>query len=73
MKSYHKMLRISCKDHVTNEDVFAKIQHVNGPHEDLQTIVKGRKLKWYGHVSRSSGLAQSILQGPEKGGRRPGR
>ena len=40
--------------------------------EDL-TIVKRRKLQWYGHVSRSSGLAKTILQGTVKGGRRHGR
>ena len=28
------------------------------------------KLQWYGHVSHSSGLAKSILQGTVKGGRR---
>ena len=43
---------ISCKDHVTNEEVCAKIQQVIGPHEDLLTIVKRCKLQWYGHVSR---------------------
>ena len=43
-----------------------------GPHEDLLTIVKRRKLQWYGHVSRSSGLAKTILQGTVKGGRRQG-
>ena len=37
-----------------------------GPHEDLLTIVKRRKLQWYGHVSRSSGLAKTILQGTVK-------
>ena len=37
------------------------------------TIVKRSKLQWYGHVSRSSGLAKTILQGTVKGGRRPGR
>ena len=31
------------------------------------------KLQWYGHVSRSSGLAKSILQGTVNGGRRQGR
>ena len=36
-------------------------------------IVKRRKLQWYGHVSRSSGLAKAILQGTVKGGRRQGR
>ena len=64
------MLRISCKDHVTNEVVRAKIQQATGPHEDLLTIVKRRKLQWYGHVSRSSGLAKTILQGKVKRGKK---
>ena len=51
----------------------AKIQRAIGPHEDLLTIVKRRKLHWYGDVSRSSGLAKTILQGTVKGGRRQGR
>ena len=59
--------RISYKDHVTNEEVRAKIQQAIGPHEDLLTIVKRRQLQWYGHVSRSSGLAKTILQGTVKG------
>ena len=70
---YHKILRISYKDHITNEEVRAKIQQAIGPHEDLLTIVRRRKLQWYGHVSRSSGLAKTILQGTVKGGRRRGR
>ena len=40
MKCYRKILRISNKDHVTNEEVRAKIQQAIGPHEDLLTIVK---------------------------------
>ena len=44
-----------------------------GPHEDLLTIVKRRKLKWYGHVSRSSGLAKTISKGTVKVGRRQDR
>ena len=72
MRCYRKIPHISYKDHVTNEEVRVKIQQAIGPHEDL-TIVKRRKLQWYGHVSRSSGLAKSILQGSVKGGRRQGR
>ena len=72
MKCYRKILHISYKDHVTNEEVRAKIQQAIGPHENL-TIVKRRKLQWYGHVSRSSGLAKTILQDTVKGGRRQGR
>ena len=37
------------------------------------SIVKGRKLQWYGHVSRSTGLAKTILQGTVKQERRQGR
>ena len=73
MRCYHRILRISYKDHVTNKEVCAKIQQAVGPHKDPLTIVKKRKLQWYGHVSRSSGLAKTILQGTVKGGRRQGR
>ena len=73
MRCYCKILHISQKDHVTNKEVCAKIQQAIGPHEDLLTIVKRGKLQWYGHVSRSSGLATTILQGTVKGGRRQGR
>ena len=73
MRCYRKILHISYKDHVTNKEVRAKIQQAIEPHEDHLTIVKRRKLHWYGHVSRSSGLAKSILQGSVKGGRRQGR
>ena len=71
MRCYRKILHISYKDHVTNEEVRAKIQQVIGPHEDL-TIVKRRKLQWHGHVSRSSGLAKTILQGTVMRERRRG-
>ena len=73
MRCYRKILHSSYKDHVTNEKVRAKIQQAVGPHEDLLTIAKRRKLQWYGRVSRSSGLAKTILQGTVKGGRRQGR
>ena len=72
MRCYRKILRISYKDHITNEEVCAKIQQAIGQHEDL-TIVKRRKLKWYCHVSRSSGLSKTIMHGTVKGGRRQGR
>ena len=73
MRCYRKIIHTSYKDRVTNEEVRAKIQQAIGPHEDLLTIVKRHKLQWYGHVSRSSGLAKNILQGTVKGGRRQGR
>ena len=39
-RCYRKILLISYKDHVTNEEVCAKIQQAIGPHEDLLTIIK---------------------------------
>ena len=50
MRCYSKILCISYKDYVTNEEVHANIQQVIGPHKDLLTIIKRHKL-WYGHVS----------------------
>ena len=73
MRCYLKMLHISYKDHVINEEVHAKIQQATGPHEDLLMIIKRRKLQWYGPISRSSGLAKTILLGTVKGGRSQGR
>ena len=70
----NKNLFTLSKNHIANEEVVrAKIQQAIGPHEDLLTIVKRRKLQWHGHVSRSTGLAKTILQGTVKGGRRQGR
>ena len=63
MRCYRKILLISYKDHVTNEEVCAKIQQAIRSHKDLLTIVKRCKLQWYGHVSHPSGLAKTILQG----------
>ena len=71
MICYRKILHISYKKHVTIEEVRANIQQPIGP-QNLLTIVKRRKLQWYGHVSRSLGLAKTILQGTVKGGRRQG-
>ena len=73
MRCCRKILHISYKDHPTNEEVCAKIQQAVEPHKDLLTIVKRRKLRWYGHVSFSSGLAKTILQRTVKGRRRQGR
>ena len=73
MRCYRKMLRISYKDRVTNEEVRANFLQAIRPHKDLLTIMKRHKLQWYGRVSRSSGLAKTILQGTLKGGRRQGR
>ena len=65
-----KILGISYRDHISNTEVKDRVAQLIGPYEDLLTTVKKRKLRWYGHVTRSSGLATTILQGTVKGGRR---
>ncbi|MEW8548147.1 MAG: hypothetical protein AB2693_31985, partial [Candidatus Thiodiazotropha sp.] len=70
MKCYRRLLNMSYRDHVTNEEVRRKIQAVIGEYEELLALVKKRKLRCFGHVSRSSGLAKTILQGTVKEKRR---
>ena len=69
MMCNRKTLLTSYKGHVTKEEICAKIQQTIGPHEDFLTIVKRPKLQWYGHVSRSLGLARIVLQDTVKGGK----
>ena len=73
MRCYRRLLNISYKDHVTNEEVRNRIQNATGIHDDLPTMVKKWKLRWYGHTLRWSGMAKTILQGTVKGARRRGR
>ena len=68
----YEVLCISYKDHVTNEEVRAKIQQAIGPHEDLLTIVERGRVERYGRISRSSGLAKTISQDTGKGGKKTG-
>ena len=51
---------------VTNEHVPRKIQAATGRYDELLTLIKKRKLRWFGHISRSSGLAKTFLQGTVK-------
>ncbi|KAK2185576.1 hypothetical protein NP493_228g07008 [Ridgeia piscesae] len=73
MRCLRKLLSITYRDHISNKEVRNRTRQAIGPHEDLLTTVKRRKLKWYGHITRSTGLANTILQGTVQGGRRRGR
>ena len=64
------LFNISYKDHVTNKEVCRKIQAAIGEYDKLLTLVKKQKLRWSGHVLKSSGLAKTIIQGTLKGERR---
>ena len=45
MRCYRRLLNISYKDHVTNEEVRNRIQNAIGVHDDLLTLVNKRKLR----------------------------
>ena len=67
MRCFRRLLGISYRDHVTNEKVGNRIRQAIGPY-DLLTIVKKRKLRWYGHKTRSTGLAKMIYRALYKEG-----
>ena len=46
------------------------VERVKQPLENMITMVKKQKLRWFGHVSRSSGLAKTIIQITVNGKRR---
>ena len=73
MRSFRRLLGISYKDHITHEEVRSSIRKAIGPYEELLSTVKRRKMKWYGHVTRASGLTKTVLQGTVRGGRKRGR
>ena len=70
VRSFRRLLGISYREHITNEEVRSRIRQATGPYKELLNIVKQRKLQWYGHITRSSGLAKTFLQGTVQGGRR---
>jgi siroheme synthase (precorrin-2 oxidase/ferrochelatase) len=73
MRCYRQILGISYTEHITNEEVRRTItQHIDH-YEDLLTTVKKRKLRWYGHTTRTCGLSKTILQGTMRGKRVQGR
>ena len=81
MRCCRKILHISCKDHVTNEEVRAKIKQAIGPHEDLLTIVKQKMqtaVVWscrpfirsgQNHIARHSERGKKTRQTEEEVGR----
>ena len=51
MRYYRKIFGISFRDRIPNEYVRNRVRAAIGPHDDLLSIVKTRKLRWYGHVT----------------------
>jgi len=72
-KCFRKMLKISYREHKTNEYVHQKVKEYVGKYEHLLTIVKRRKMKYFGHVIRHDNLQKTIVQGTVEGNRKRGR
>ena len=72
MRCLRKLLDITYRDNISNEEVRNRTRQAIGPHEDLLTVNRC-KLKCYEHVTKSSGHAKTILQGTVPGRRRRGR
>ena len=73
VRCYRRLFNISYNDHVINKEVRRKISAAIGKYNEFLTLVKKRMLRWFGHVSRSSGLAKTILQGTLEGKRKRAR
>ena len=69
MWCYRKMLRVSWKDRVKNEDILKRVDCKRRLMEDI----KRRKLQFCDHVMKHSTLQRTILEGMVEGKRARGR
>ena len=63
-----KILNILYQDHVPNKNICCIISKAIGQIGVLPTIIKKHGLRWCGHMTRSNGLAKTIVQGTINGG-----
>ena len=59
MQCYSKSMKISYTKHVTNETVLERMDQ----NRKLLAVVKTRKLKYFGHISRHASLESDIMLG----------
>ena len=67
MRCYRRLLNISYKDHIIKKEVSRKITADIGVYDELLTMVKKRKRRWFDPGSVSSGLAKTYFQGTVNG------
>ena len=73
MRCLRRLLNISYRDRITNIEVRNRVTKEIGPHSELLAMVIAKKLRWFGHVTRSNSMSKTILQGSIEGKRRRGR
>jgi len=69
MTAYRRMLRISWKDHRTNQSILQELD----TNVRLLNDIRQRKLQNFGHVVSADNLCTSILHGRIAGTRKRGR
>ena len=69
MWCWRKMEKIDWRDHITNEEVLAKVQE----NRSILKVIKQRKANWIGHILRGEGLLRDITEGKIAGKRGRGR
>ena len=68
MWSYRRM--ISWTDKITNEEV---LKMINNKSTQLENIIKLRKLRYFGHITRRNDISRLVLEGQINGKRPRGR
>src|SRR5271165_7633760 len=68
-----RILIVPYTEHRTNVSIREEITSIIGLHDPLLTVVKKRKMQFYGHTNRAGNLATTILQGSVDGKRGRGR
>ena len=68
-----RVLKVPYTEHRTNVSIREEITSIMGLHDPLLTMVKMRKMQFYGHKNRAGNLATTILQGSVDGKRGRGR
>ena len=58
------MEKISCTDHVTNEDVLLRVKE----QRNILHEIRKRKAKWISHILRRNCLLQQFVEGKIQGG-----
>ena len=70
MWSYRRMLKISWTDKITNETI---VKMIKSKSTQLENIIKLRKLRYFGHLTRRNNLSRVLLEGRINGRRQRGR
>jgi len=66
---WRRMLKISWRDHKTNEEVLRMVEE----ERTLITTIRRRQKTWIGHILRGNGLLKDIMEGKFEGRRPRGR